>query len=106
MFEIYDAAAIYNFMIVGGEDPDVGLGGYITRGSHSLISGQYGLAADNILEFEAVTPAGDIVTLNQCTNIDLIFAFRGVCGLDSLHCSGRVEQSIKPSYRAEVPSLA
>ncbi len=80
MFEIYDVAAVHNSMIVGGEDPDVGLGGYITGGGHSLISGHYGLAADNILEFEAVTPAGDIVMLNQCTNTDLFFAFRGVSG--------------------------
>ena len=78
MFEIYDAAAIHNAMIVGGEDPDVGLGGYLTGGGHSLISGHYGLAADNILEFEAITPAGDIVALNQCSNKDLFFAFRGV----------------------------
>lgn len=78
MFEIYDAAAVHNSMIVGGEDPDVGLGGYLTGGGHSLISGHYGLAADNILEFEVVTPAGDVVTLNQCSNTDLFFAFRGV----------------------------
>ena len=78
MFEIYDAAATRDWMIVGGEDPDVGLGGYLTGGGHSLISGHYGLAADNILEFEVVTPAGDILTLNQCSNTDLFFAFRGV----------------------------
>jgi len=65
-------------MIIGGEDPDVGLGGYLTGGGHSPISGHYGLAADNILEFEVVTPAGKVEILNQCTNTDLFFAFRGV----------------------------
>ena len=78
MFEIYDAAATHDSMIVGGEDPDVGLGGYLTGGGHSLISGHYGLAADNILELEVVTPSGDTVILNQCSNTDLFFAFRGV----------------------------
>ena len=78
MYEIYEAAAAHNSMIVGGEDPDVGLGGYVSGGGHSPISAHYGLAADNILEFDVVTPAGDIVTLNQCTNMDLFFAFRGV----------------------------
>lgn len=78
MFEIYDAAAVHGSMIVGGEDPDVGLGGYLTGGGHSLISGHYGLAADNILELKVVTPSGEIATLNQCSNTDLFFAFRGV----------------------------
>ena len=78
MFEIYDAAAAHNSMIVGGEDPDIGIGGYLTGGGHSPISGHYGLAADNILEFQVVTPSGDVEILNQCLNSDLFFAFRGV----------------------------
>ena len=78
MFEIYDAAATNDSVIFGGEDPNVGLGGCLTGGGH------YGLAADNILEFEVVTPAGDIVTLNQCSNLNLFFAFRGVIISDSL----------------------
>lgn len=78
MFELYDAAAAHGSMIVGGEDPDVGLVGHLTGGGHSPISGTYGLAADNVLELEVVTPAGDIKTVNQCTNIDLFFASRGV----------------------------
>ena len=77
-FEIYDAAAIHSAMVVGGEDPDVGLGGYLTGGSYSLISGHYGVAADSILDLEAITHAGYIVTMNQCSNTDLFFAFRGV----------------------------
>lgn len=43
-----------------------------TGGGHSLISVHYGLAADTHLERELVTPAGDIVTLNQCTNTILL----------------------------------
>lgn len=56
----------------------LGLGGYLTGGGHSPISGYYGLATDNILEFQVVTPAGNVEVLNQCTNADLFFAFRGV----------------------------
>ena len=78
MFEVYAVAANHNSTIIGGEDPDVGLGGYITGGGHSLISAQYGLAADNILEFEVVNPTGEMLTLNECSNQDLFFAFRGV----------------------------
>ena len=72
VFEIYDAADTNDSVIVGGEDPNVGLGGCLTGGGH------YGLAADNILEFEVVTRAGDIVTLNQCSKPDLFFEVRGV----------------------------
>ena len=79
MFEIYDAAAGHGVTIVGGEDSDVGIGGYITGGGHSPISAHYGLAADNILEIELVTPAGELKTVNECTNTDLFFALRGVC---------------------------
>lgn len=43
-----------------------------TGGGHLLISVHYGLAADTNLELELVTPAGDIVTLNQCTNTILL----------------------------------
>ncbi|KAI9775942.1 MAG: hypothetical protein M1835_005659 [Candelina submexicana] len=77
MGEIYEAAAAHDSTIVGGEDPDVGVGGYVTGGGHSLISAQYGLAADNALEIEVVTPQGKVETLNECQNSDLFFAFRG-----------------------------
>ncbi|KAL8697120.1 MAG: hypothetical protein Q9201_007297 [Fulgogasparrea decipioides] len=87
MFEIYDAAAAHGSMIIGGEDPDVGLGGYLTGGGHSPISGAYGLAADNVLEFEVVTPAGDIKTINACQNRDLFFAFRGVSASIRPYCA-------------------
>ena len=43
-----------------------------TGGGHSLISGHYGLAADTNLELELITPAGNIVNLNQCTNMILL----------------------------------
>ncbi|KAL8800514.1 MAG: hypothetical protein Q9200_007220, partial [Gallowayella weberi] len=78
MFEIYDAAAAHNSMIIGGQDPDVGLGGYLTGGGHSPISGTYGLGADNVLEFEIVTPSGDVKIVNPCSSPDLFFAFRGL----------------------------
>ncbi|KAL8692115.1 MAG: hypothetical protein Q9218_002783 [Villophora microphyllina] len=77
MFEIYDVAAAHDSMIVGGQDPDVGLVGHLTGGGHSPISGTYGLAADNVLELEVATPSGDIKTVNQCINSDLFFAIRG-----------------------------
>lgn len=104
MFEIYEATAAHDLVIVSGEDPDIGLDRYLTGVGHSLISGHYSLAADNILEYEVVTPAGDIAILNQCTDTDLFFPFRGLKSpqesmLSSLLMAG-------PLHRGKGPLLA
>ena len=106
MGEIYDLAAARNSTIVGGDDSDVGLGGYITGGGgHSPLSGQYGLAADNVLEFEVVTPSGETKILNECSNTDLYFAFRGVRSFLFSACSYHDGQKLI-FYREEVRLLA
>ena len=64
---------------MGGNSATVGVGGYLTGGGHSALSATYGLAADQVLEMEMVTPGGDILTLNECQNEDLFWAMRGVC---------------------------
>jgi hypothetical protein len=81
MRDIYAKAAQYGRIVVAGMDPNVGIGGYITGGGHSPISAQYGLAADQVLEMEIVTPDGEVVTANEATNIDLFWAMRGVSEL-------------------------
>lgn len=48
-----------------------------TGGSHSPISGHYGLAANNIPGLEEITPAENIVTLNQCFSTDLFSRSEG-----------------------------
>ena len=78
MSDIYKEAAANGRVIVGGMDPEVGIGGYITGGGHSPLSGLYGLAADQALEFEVVVPSGEIVTANECINTELFWALRGV----------------------------
>lgn len=78
MRDLSPFAAAYNVTPVGGADPDVGVGGYLTGGGHSPISAQYGMASDQALEFEIVTPSGDILTVNECSHTDLFWATRGV----------------------------
>ena len=78
MRDIYAKAAQHGRIIVGGMDPNVGIGGYITGGGHSPISGQHGLAADQVLEMKVVTPNGDLVVANEATRTDLFWAMRGV----------------------------
>lgn len=78
MEEIYKEASKNNMTIVGGADPNVGVGGYITGGGHSPLGSSYGMAVDNVLEMTVVTPKGDIVVANECLNYNLYWAMRGV----------------------------
>lgn len=67
-----------NQTIVGGSGRTVGVSGYVTGAGHSPLAPRYGLGADNVLQMEAVTPSGEIVTINECQHEDLFWAMRGV----------------------------
>ncbi|KAH6845745.1 hypothetical protein B0I37DRAFT_344863 [Chaetomium sp. MPI-CAGE-AT-0009] len=77
MWDLYNALDTLNRTVVGGGAKTVSVGGYVTGGGHSLLSSWYGLAADQVLEMEVVTPNGDIVIANECENKDLFWAMRG-----------------------------
>ncbi|EAT85430.1 hypothetical protein HBH56_038620 [Parastagonospora nodorum] len=65
-------------VIVGGECPTVGwAGGYVQGGGHGPLSGIYGMGADNVLSFDAITADGKYVTANAKDNTDLFWALRG-----------------------------
>lgn len=58
--QVYAAAAAIGKIIVGGSSGTVGpVGGYIPAGGHSAFGKNYGMAVDQVLEFEVVTPAGE-----------------------------------------------
>ncbi|KAF2636417.1 FAD binding domain-containing protein [Massarina eburnea CBS 473.64] len=77
-FEIYNAAHEKGHSVVGGEGETVGImGGYIQGGGHSPLSSLYGTGADQVLSYEVVTAAGDLVTANSTSNTDLFWAMRG-----------------------------
>ncbi|KAK0737580.1 hypothetical protein B0T21DRAFT_383523 [Apiosordaria backusii] len=77
MWDIYTRLDEINQTIVGGGGKTVALGGYLTGGGHSLLSPHYGMAADQVVEIEAVTPSGEIITANSCQNQDLFWAILG-----------------------------
>ena len=64
-------------MIVGGENPSVGVGGWLLGAGHGQLSAKYGLGVDNVLEMLVVTPTGEEVTASECENSDLFWALRG-----------------------------
>ncbi|KAF5864046.1 hypothetical protein ETB97_008783 [Aspergillus alliaceus] len=76
--DVYDFAARYGHVVVGGGDPTVGcIGGYLQGGGHGSLSHEFGLATDQVLEYQVVLASGDIVTANACQNSDLFTALRG-----------------------------
>ncbi len=77
MLEAYEVTGRINHTVVGGNGRTVALGGFITAAGHSILAPFHGLATDQVLEMEVVTPAGAILTLNECQNTDLFWAMRG-----------------------------
>ncbi|KZV69773.1 FAD-binding domain-containing protein [Peniophora sp. CONT] len=75
---IYQAAKAVNKMVVGGTAATVSAGGGYTQGAgHSGFGPIYGLAADNVLQYEVVLANGSFVTANEVSNPDLFWALRG-----------------------------
>ncbi|KPM37671.1 hypothetical protein AK830_g8885 [Neonectria ditissima] len=75
--DLYTAADQHGRTIVGGGAKTVSVGGFVTGGGHSILSPHYGLAADNVLEMEVVTPSGEILAVNEDQHQDLFWAMRG-----------------------------
>ncbi|KAK5992006.1 Bifunctional decalin synthase calF [Cladobotryum mycophilum] len=74
----YTIAHNHGYQVIGGTCPTVGLaGGYTQGGGHSLLSSRYGLAADNVLEWEVVTAQGEHLVATPTKNADLYWALSG-----------------------------
>ncbi|KAH8884168.1 FAD binding domain-containing protein [Thozetella sp. PMI_491] len=77
-YEAVEAANAEGLVVVTGECPTVGIaGGFTQGGGHSALSTSFGLGADQALEFEVVTAAGEVVTANAQNNTDLFWALSG-----------------------------
>ncbi|CAI7567948.1 unnamed protein product [Penicillium pancosmium] len=80
LYTMYHGLEAYNLTTIGGRVADVGLGGYALGGGISNLSPKYGLAVDNIFEYEVgkiVLPNATIVHASEHQNSDLYFALRG-----------------------------
>ncbi|KAL3478837.1 hypothetical protein BJX99DRAFT_245238 [Aspergillus californicus] len=73
-YEIYKAAQDHGLMVVGGEGQ---VRGYVLGGGHSPLSSIHGLAADQVLSMEVVTPDGRFLTASFVENYELFWALRG-----------------------------
>lgn len=76
--EAIEAAAASGYRMVGGECGSVGLaGGYTQGGGHSILNSIYGMAADNVLEWELVVATGEHLIASPTQNEDLYWALSG-----------------------------
>ncbi|PQE03626.1 FAD linked oxidase N-terminal protein [Rutstroemia sp. NJR-2017a BBW] len=68
----------HGYRTVTGGCPTVGLaGGWAQGGGVSILSGLYGLGADNVLEWDVVTADGKQVTATPFKNADIYWAMSG-----------------------------
>ncbi|KAG9494804.1 hypothetical protein J7337_013943 [Fusarium musae] len=76
--EVYTFAAKHDHIAVGGSAKTVGaIGGYLQGGGHGPASHDFGLAADQVLEFKVVLASGEVVTASASEYVDLFTALRG-----------------------------
>ena len=78
MGELNQVANASGLTILSGGQHGVSYGGFGSGGGHSALGATFGMAADNIVEMEIVSPGGDVLTINECQNQDLFWAMRGV----------------------------
>ncbi|KAF2710660.1 FAD linked oxidase-like protein [Pleomassaria siparia CBS 279.74] len=75
--KVYEALDPHGLSVIGGRIPQVGVAGVILGGGFFHFSGEYGLAADNVKNFEVVLADGSIVIANAEENTDLFWALKG-----------------------------
>ncbi|KAH7322477.1 hypothetical protein B0I35DRAFT_449921 [Stachybotrys elegans] len=75
--EVYESLDGQQATVIGGRIPNVGVGGLILGGGYYHTSPSFGLAADNVQNFEVVTATGVIINANSTHNSDLFWALKG-----------------------------
>lgn len=76
--EAYEAVRDARYRIVAPECGLTGVvGGYVQGGGQSQLVTAYGLAADQVLEWELVTPRGEYLVATPESNTDLYWALAG-----------------------------
>ncbi|KAJ6514419.1 FAD-binding domain-containing protein [Mycena vitilis] len=76
--DVYQASKVQGKIVVTGAAATVtAAGGYVQGAGHSTLSPMYGLAADNVLEFNVVVASGELLQVNNVSHPDLFYAMRG-----------------------------
>ncbi|KAI0451744.1 putative FAD-binding oxidoreductase [Xylaria acuta] len=75
--DVYRYLDQYNVTVVGGRILEVGVGGLTLGSGLSYLTDLYGLACDNVQDFEVVLANGSIVNANRHSHADLWWALKG-----------------------------
>ncbi|KAI0457467.1 hypothetical protein F5B21DRAFT_521315 [Xylaria acuta] len=76
--EVFAAADKSGFRVITGTCPDVGVaGGFTPGGGHGIFTSRYGMAADQVLEWEIVTAQGEHIVATPTAHADLYWALSG-----------------------------
>ncbi|KAI1119977.1 FAD-binding domain-containing protein [Nemania abortiva] len=75
--QVFDVLDAQGTSVIGGRIPNVGVGGLVLGGGFFHFSGEFGLAADNVKNFEVVLADGTIANANAAQNTDLFWALKG-----------------------------
>jgi FAD/FMN-containing dehydrogenase len=75
--DVVEAVAPHGLAAMHGSAPDVGVMGYLVGGGLSFYARAHGLAADNVVAFEVVTPDGRALRADAHENPELFWALRG-----------------------------
>ncbi|KAF3003826.1 hypothetical protein E8E14_001905 [Neopestalotiopsis sp. 37M] len=76
--DLYTAASEQGYRVVGGSCSSVAVaGGYSQGGGHGPLSAAYGLAADEVLEWEVVLANGSHITVSPSIEPELYWALSG-----------------------------
>ncbi|KAF5319624.1 hypothetical protein D9619_008814 [Psilocybe cf. subviscida] len=75
--DIYSALEPFGVSILGGRVTGIGAAGFTLGGGYAWKSNQHGLAVDNVVAYELVTPNGKIVNVTHDSDPQLFFGLKG-----------------------------
>jgi len=78
IWETVDKTAIeHGLATVGGTVNHTGVGGLLLGGGYGFLTGQHGLALDNLVQATVVTARGEVLTASDAENAELFWGIRG-----------------------------